>query len=114
MNPQTDARFNAKFDPAFPPGRATRQARNSFLEKAIFYGLFIRRLGKTAFPQADRAVAAGILQMTAGNFLSCWRNIRAGSFVYTGAARLTVVLGKIQKKPRGGSRGAVTRSLSGR
>ena len=40
--------------------------------------------------------------------------IRRGSFVYTSAAAAAAVRGKIQKKPRGGSRGAVTRSFSGR
>jgi hypothetical protein len=98
----------------FRPGtrRATREIVS--WEEPLFYGLFIRRIGKTALPQADCVVAAGIHEMTIGNFLGCWRNIQARSFVYTGAARLTVALGKIQKKPRGGSRGAVTRSLSGR
>ena len=42
------------------------------------------------------------------------RNIRGAAFVYTGAARYAAALGEIQKKPRGGSRGAMTRSLSGR
>jgi hypothetical protein len=42
------------------------------------------------------------------------RNIRVAPLVYTGAVRYAAALGEIQKKPRGGSRGAMTRSLSGR
>jgi predicted Zn-dependent protease len=48
------------------------------------------------------------------NFIPFLRNIRNGQFVYTGAAGYRAVQGEIQKKPRGGSRGVMTRSLSGR
>jgi hypothetical protein len=48
------------------------------------------------------------------NFLGAARNIRSECFVYTSAAGYRAVLGEIQKKPRGGSRGAMTRNLSGR
>jgi hypothetical protein len=47
-------------------------------------------------------------------FIASSRNIRNGQFVYTGAAGYRAVQGEIQKKPRGGSRGVMTRSLSGR
>jgi hypothetical protein len=48
------------------------------------------------------------------NFIPFQRNIRNGHFVYTGAAGYRAVQDEIQKKPRGGSRGVMTRSLSGR
>jgi type IV secretory pathway VirB3-like protein len=41
------------------------------------------------------------------------RNIPISTFVYWGAAAYSAVRGKMQK-PRGGSRGVVTRSFSGR
>jgi len=41
------------------------------------------------------------------------RNIRSGAFVYTSAAEYGLFRLDIEK-PRGGSRGVVTRSLSGR
>jgi len=41
------------------------------------------------------------------------RNIRKVGFVYTGAAEFEGFQDQ-KKKPRGGSRGAMTRSLSGR
>jgi len=43
------------------------------------------------------------------------RNINGGRFVYTSAAGRAAQVSQISKeKPRGGSRGAMTRSLSGR
>src|SRR6266850_1807266 len=54
------------------------------------------------------------LQGGAKNLSPKRRNIREAPFVYTGAVRYAAALGEIQKKPRGGSRGAMTRSLSGR
>jgi hypothetical protein len=42
------------------------------------------------------------------------RNIPRRGFVYMRAAAHSAVQGEIQKKPRGGSRGVVTRSFSGR
>jgi hypothetical protein len=50
----------------------------------------------------------------AGNIWPKRRNIHVATLVYTGAVRYAAALGEIQKKPRGGSRGAMTRSLSGR
>ena len=54
------------------------------------------------------------LRRVAEKLWSKRRNIREAPFVYTGADRYTAALGEIQKNPRGGSRGAMTRSLSGR
>jgi hypothetical protein len=48
------------------------------------------------------------------HFIPLRRNIRKWHFVYTGAAGYRAAQGEIQKKPRGGSRGVMTRSLSGR
>ena len=48
------------------------------------------------------------------NFMEARRNIPACNFVYTGAAPCQAAQGEIQKKPRGGSRGVMTRSFSGR
>ena len=47
-------------------------------------------------------------------FIPLARNIPFSHFVYTGAAACRAVRGKIEKEPRGGSRGVMTRSLSGR
>src|ERR1700747_1484333 len=48
------------------------------------------------------------------NFMESRRNIPLRHFVYTGAAPYRAAHGEIQKNPRGGSRGAMTRSFSGR
>ena len=48
------------------------------------------------------------------DFIAAGRNIPCGLFVYTGAALYRAAQGEIQKKPRGGSRGVMTRSFSGR
>jgi hypothetical protein len=48
------------------------------------------------------------------NFMEARRNIPLRHFVYTGAAPYRAAQGEIQKKPRGGSRGVMTRSFSGR
>jgi hypothetical protein len=52
------------------------------------------------------------LRELSGIFLAA-RNIRSGAFVYTSAAEYGLFRPDIEK-PRGGSRGVVTRSLSGR
>jgi hypothetical protein len=51
---------------------------------------------------------------TIATFIPLARNIPTAHFVYTGAAAYRAVGGKIEKEPRGGSRGVMTRSLSGR
>ena len=61
-----------------------------------------------------KSVGSSIFSAGAKKFPAGPRNILPERFVYTGAARNAAVLGEIQKKPRGGSRGVVTRSLSGR
>jgi hypothetical protein len=48
------------------------------------------------------------------DFIAFPRNIPGRVFVYIGAAAYSAVQGEIQKKPRGGSRGVMTRSFSGR
>jgi hypothetical protein len=48
------------------------------------------------------------------SFIPFPRNIPNKQFVYTDAAGYRAVQSEIQKKPRGGSRGVMTRSLSGR
>jgi hypothetical protein len=48
------------------------------------------------------------------DFMEARRNIPSCNFVYTGAAPYRAAQGEIQKKPRGGSRGVMTRSFSGR
>src|SRR6266478_1127749 len=65
---------------------------------------------------AERRQDGGSLRLrgAAENLWPKRRNIREAAFVYTGADRYAAALGEIQKKPRGGSRGAMTRSLSGR
>jgi hypothetical protein len=65
---------------------------------------------------AEKCPDGGGLRLRRGSekLWSKRRNIREAPFVYTGADRYTAALGKIQKNPRGGSRGAMTRSLSGR
>src|SRR5713226_7938111 len=108
MNMQADARFNANF----PQRRRRRERQKVCLRKPSFYEKFTTRSWRVALPQAKCVAAGGTWEIRAGNLFDRWRNIRAVSFVYTGAARNAVVPGKIQKKPRGGSRGAMTRSLS--
>jgi hypothetical protein len=51
---------------------------------------------------------------TISSFIPLPRNILISHFVYTGAAAYRAVRGKTEKEPRGGSRGVMTRSLSGR
>jgi hypothetical protein len=65
---------------------------------------------------AEKCPDGGGLRLRRGTekLWSMRRNIREAPFVYTGADRYTAALGEIQKNPRGGSRGAMTRSLSGR
>jgi hypothetical protein len=48
------------------------------------------------------------------SFIISRRNIPGLLIVYTGAATCRAAQGEIQKKPRGGSRGVMTRSFSGR
>jgi hypothetical protein len=63
----------------------------------------------------NRGISKGIAGPSAGTvaiFFMAPRNIRRGTFVYTSAAGGSGC-SKSNRKPRGGSRGALTRSLSG-
>ena len=92
--------------------------RRGARELVIWENNYFRRyLGqKRAQAAAERCPDGGGLRLRGGakNLRPKRRNIRETPFVYTGAVRYATALGEIQKKPRGGSRGAMTRSLSGR
>src|SRR5882724_11450448 len=109
MNKRGDARWITRR----PPGTATRRAGMGHLGNDYF-----RRCLETKEVTAAAEICpdrdGSRLRDGAKNLRPKRRNIREAPLVYTGAVRYAAALGEIQKKPRGGSRGAMTRSLSGR
>src|SRR6266849_4873679 len=109
MNKRGDARSITRR----PPG-LRRGARELVVLKSDYFTRCLELEEGTR--AAERRQDGGSLRLrgAAENLWPKRRNIREAAFVYTGADRYAAALGEIQKKPRGGSRGAMTRSLSGR
>jgi hypothetical protein len=85
--------------------------------RSFFFAFFIRSL----FPEIARelffeaeSISSPQIPAFLQDFMEARRNIRLCHFVYTVAAPYRAAQGEIQKKPRGGSRGVMTRSFSGR
>ncbi len=95
-----------------------RELRRGAREWVVLENDYFRRCLETkeVTAAAERCPDRGGLRLRDGakNLRPKRRNIREAPLVYTGAVRYAAALGEIQKKPRGGSRGAMTRSLSGR
>jgi hypothetical protein len=79
----------------------------------IFSGSLFLEIAK-GFSFEDKSISPPQFSAPLQNFMRARRNIPLRHFVYTGAAPYRAAQGETQKKPRGGSRGAVTRSFSGR
>ena len=91
----------------------SRLPRFFFRALLLFYAKFISR-EREKFLFEGKSIFPSEIFISLQNFFEARRNIAGRNFVYTGAALYRAAQGEIQKKPRGGSRGVVTRSFSGR
>jgi hypothetical protein len=95
-----------------------RNTRRIVFQKIIFWFLFFRKSLPLESVSGFRSRANQYVPLqifsSMQNFIKSLRNIPRRDFVYAGAAVHSAVQGGIQKKPRGGSRGVLTRSFSGR
>ena len=98
--------------------KAVRELRRGARELVVLENDYFRRCLETEEGTGGCREMLGQRRLTfekrGEKFEAKRRNIRVAPLVYTGAVRYAAALGEIQKKPRGGSRGAMTRSLSGR
>jgi len=87
------------------------QAINPFSH--IFSGSLFLEIAKGLFFEG-KAISPTAISCIFGRFYRGQRNIPRCHFVYTGAAPYRLLKARFRKNPRGGSRGVMTRSFSGR
>jgi len=108
---------NARSDETFAKTRQSFFWQSSTKDHAyfsVFLGaLYFLKIAKGFFSEG-KSISPPQFSASLQNFMEARRNIPLRHFVYTGAAPYRAAQGEIQKKPRGGSRGVMTRSFSGR
>jgi hypothetical protein len=111
MNRRSDAREKQSYSIKRPVQFRRRRSSVFFrIPLENFYSLERSKI----FAACKNSIPRFQFDVVFKSFIPFPRNIPNRQFVYTGAAGCRAVQGEIQKKPRGGSRGVMTRSLSGR
>src|SRR5215467_10436247 len=111
MNKLANARSDAAFCKKTHPNLVREETQDCF-------PLFFRRslslgIAKGFFVEG-KSISRPRFSASLQDFIAAPRNIPLRYFVYTGAAPYWAAQGESEKKPRGGSRGVLTRSFSGR